>query len=69
MPILTDEKDKNDIKIFADTVIIAAGYKSNQSLTNKLNGKIKELYKIGDCVEVRTALEAIHEGFEVGLRI
>ncbi|MBT3877814.1 MAG: hypothetical protein HOF76_02015, partial [Candidatus Scalindua sp.] len=66
---VTYEKDNKDIKIFADTVIIAAGYKSNQVLTNKLNGKIDELYKIGDCVEVRTALEAIHEGFEVGLRI
>jgi len=66
---ITFEKDNKDIKIFADTVIIAAGYKSNQDLTRKLNGKINELYKIGDCVEVRTALEAIHEGFEVGLRI
>ena len=66
---ITYEDDKKDIKIFADTVIIAAGYKSNQDLTSKLNGKINELYKIGDCVEVRTALEAIHEGFEVGLKI
>ncbi|MGR3293043.1 MAG: oxidoreductase [Candidatus Scalindua sp.] len=66
---ITFEKDNKDTKIFADTVIIAAGYKSNQDLTRKLNGKIAELYKIGDCVEVRTALEAIHEGFEVGLKI
>jgi 2,4-dienoyl-CoA reductase (NADPH2) len=66
---VTFEQDNKDTKIFADTVIIAAGYKSNQYLTGKLNGKIDELYKIGDCVEVRTALEAIHEGFEVGLRI
>ncbi|MCP4252576.1 MAG: FAD-dependent oxidoreductase [Candidatus Scalindua sp.] len=66
---VTYEKDNKDIKIVADTVIIAAGYKSNQGLTKKLNGKIEELYKIGDCVEVRTALEAIHEGFEVGLKI
>jgi 2,4-dienoyl-CoA reductase (NADPH2) len=66
---VTFEQDNKDTKIFADTVIIAAGYKSNQDLTSKLNGKINELYKIGDCVEVRTALEAIHEGFEAGLRI
>ena len=66
---VTYEDGKKDIKIFADTVIIAAGYKSNQDPTKKMNGKIDELYRIGDCVEVRTALEAIHEGFEVGLRI
>jgi len=66
---ITYEDDKKDIKIFADTVIIAAGYKSNQDPTKKMNGKIDEVYRIGDCVEVRTALEAIHEGFEVGLKI
>ena len=66
---VTYEDDKKDIKIFADTVIIAAGYKSNQDPTKKMNGKIDEVYRIGDCVEVRTALEAIHEGFEVGLKI
>ena len=66
---ITCEKENKNTKIFADTVIIAAGYKSNQNLTRKLNGKINELYKIGDCVEVRTALEAIHEGFEVSLKI
>lgn len=66
---ITFEKDNKDIKLLADTVIIAAGYKSNQILTNKLNGCVKELYKIGDCAEVRTALEAIHEGFEVSLKI
>ncbi|MBS1257023.1 MAG: Metal reductase [Candidatus Scalindua arabica] len=66
---ITFEKDNKDINLLADTVIIAAGYKPNQNLTRKLNGKIDELYKIGDCVEVRTALEAIHEGFEASLRI
>ena len=66
---VTFEQDNKNTKIYADTVIIAAGYKSNQDLTKKLDSKIDELYKIGDCVEVRTALEAIHEGFEVGLRI
>ena len=63
------EKDKKDNYILADTIVIAAGYKPNQDIIKKLDGKIDELYKIGDCVSVRTALEAIHEGFEVGLKI
>ncbi len=66
---VTYEKDKKDDFLLADTVIIAAGYKPNQSLVKGLNGKISELYKIGDCVSVRTALEAIHEGFEAGLKV
>ncbi len=66
---ITFEEDNKDRKIFADTVIIAAGYKSNRGIAHQLNGYIKEFYTIGDCVEVRTALEAIHEGFEVGLKV
>ncbi|MCP4268813.1 MAG: FAD-dependent oxidoreductase [Candidatus Brocadiaceae bacterium] len=66
---ITFEENNKNTKIFADTVIIAAGYKSNRGITNQLNGNTEELYKIGDCVEVRTALEAIHEGFEVSLKI
>ncbi|MCP5004084.1 MAG: FAD-dependent oxidoreductase [Planctomycetes bacterium] len=66
---LTFEKDKNVNTILADTVVIATGYKPNQALVKKLDGKIEEFYKIGDCVSVRTALEAIHEGFETGLKL
>jgi 2,4-dienoyl-CoA reductase (NADPH2) len=66
---VTYEKDKKDIFLLADTVVIAAGYKPNQSIFKGLDGKIDELYKIGDCVSIRTALEAIHEGFEAGLKI
>ncbi|MDR4503992.1 MAG: FAD-dependent oxidoreductase [Candidatus Scalindua sp.] len=66
---VTFEKEKKIHSIFADTVVIAAGYKPNQDLISKLDGKIEEFYKIGDCVKVRTALEAIHEGFEVSLKL
>lgn len=66
---VTYEKDKKDNFLLADTVVIAAGYKPNQGIFKGLDGKIEELYKIGDCVSVRTALEAIHEGFEAGSKI
>ncbi|ODS31573.1 MAG: 2,4-dieonyl-CoA reductase, FMN-linked [Candidatus Scalindua rubra] len=66
---ITFVKDNKNNTLYADTVIIAAGYKPNQDFAKKLNGKINGFYKIGDCVEVRTALEAIHEGFETGLKI
>ena len=66
---ITYEEDKKDKFLLADTVVVATGYRPNQGLLKKLDGKIDELYKIGDCVNVRTALEAIHEGFEVGLKV
>ncbi len=63
------EKDGQEHFIAADTVIIAVGYSSNNDLQRQIDGKFPETYFIGDCVKVRTALEAIHEGFEVALKI
>lgn len=63
------EKNGEEYFIKADTVIIAVGYSSNNELQKQIEGKFSETYFIGDCVKVRTALEAIHEGFEVALKI
>jgi len=63
------EKDGQEHFIKADTVIVAVGYSPNNDLQKQLEGKFSEMYFIGDCVKVRTALEAIHEGFEVALKI
>jgi len=53
----------------ADTVVIAVGQNPNNSLALALEGKVPELYRIGDCVNVRTCLDAIHEGHAVAMRI
>ncbi len=53
----------------ADSVVIAVGSKPNNQLAQQLEGKIPELYTVGDCVEPRKALEAIHEGFDVAIKI
>lgn len=63
------EKDGEDHFIKADTVIIAVGYSPNNEFRKQIEDKFPETYFIGDCVKVRTALEAIHEGFEVALKI
>ena len=55
--------------IKADTVIIASGYKPNDSFTKQLNGRFEEVYPVGDCHKVETALNAIHEGFKLGLKL
>jgi len=52
-----------------DRIVLAIGYKPENSLFNALKGKVPELFVIGDCVKPRKAYEAIHEGFEVGIRI
>ena len=63
------EKDGQEHFIKADTVVVAVGYSPNNGLLRQIEGKFPETHSIGDCVKVRTALEAVHEGFQVALKI
>lgn len=49
-----------------DTIVWAAGVKSNDQLYFNLKGKIRELFKIGDSVAPRPMEHAIWEGEEIG---
>lgn len=66
--IAADNEEKTQI-IKADTVIIALGLKPRRDLYEALKGKVSELYMIGDSVEPRKILNAIHEGFFMAYRI
>jgi pyruvate/2-oxoglutarate dehydrogenase complex dihydrolipoamide dehydrogenase (E3) component len=71
---ITDEEvvyyvDGKKTTLAADTVVLALGSNPNIGLAKALKGKVPELHMIGDCVETRTALEAIHEGYKVSMRI
>jgi 2,4-dienoyl-CoA reductase-like NADH-dependent reductase (Old Yellow Enzyme family)/thioredoxin reductase len=57
-----DDKDGNSLFLEGDRVIITIGNKPNNNLyADTLNLGI-ETYHLGDCVEVRSAKEAIYEG-------
>jgi 2,4-dienoyl-CoA reductase (NADPH2) len=49
-----------------DSVVLAMGMKADDELAKKLEGKVAELYTIGDCAEPRRLLGAMHSGFQVG---
>ncbi len=51
-----------------DTVVIATGTKSVNTLEAELEGKV-ETVTIGDAKQVRLALDAIREGYEAALKI
>ena len=53
----------------ADTVVLAVGSRSEKNLWEQLGGVMSNVYPIGDCVEPRDVLKAIHEGSEVGRKI
>ena len=49
-----------------DTVVLACGNRSNDTLARDLKGLARELYTIGDCRAPRQMLHAIMEGARVG---
>ncbi len=49
-----------------DTIVLVAGHKSQDKLYFDLKGKVKELYRIGDCVAPRKTDMAIVEGHRIG---
>ena len=53
----------------ADTIVLAAGAKSDLRLLQEIKGLAPEIYAVGDCVEPRRILEAISDGHRVGLMI
>ena len=65
--VITKDGEKQLLE--ADTIVSAVGYQPNQSLHKELEGKVSELYLIGDCKEPRSIFEAIHEGFQIALSV
>jgi len=52
-----------------DTVVLATGARSENRLGDELSGLMPEVYRIGDCAEVRDVFTAMHEGSEIGHKI
>lgn len=66
------DKDKKIKIIPYDTLIISTRFgqmNRNDSLFNELQGKVAEIYKIGDCSDVRGIKEAIWSANEVARKI
>ncbi|MFC1980879.1 FAD-dependent oxidoreductase [Chloroflexota bacterium] len=53
----------------ADTVVLAVGAQPENKCIEELKGAASQVYAIGDCVEPRDIMSAIHEGADVGLAI
>jgi 2,4-dienoyl-CoA reductase (NADPH2) len=66
--VLVEINGKKD-EIECDTPVLAVGTKSNDGLFELLEGKVPEVYKVGDCVKPRKALDAIHEAANLALKI
>jgi pyruvate/2-oxoglutarate dehydrogenase complex dihydrolipoamide dehydrogenase (E3) component len=52
-----------------ESVVLAGGMQSVNSLKDELEGSVDSIQVIGDAIAVRTVLEAIEEGYEAALKI
>ncbi|HIJ41995.1 MAG TPA: NADH:flavin oxidoreductase, partial [Deltaproteobacteria bacterium] len=66
--VRTEMKDGPEF-ITADTVVVAAGSRSENGLAGLLEDVIPEIHVVGDAKSPRNALTAIREGFEAGLSV
>ena len=67
--VVVMDKKWNKELIKGDAVVLAMGGVSNSSLAEALDGKVPEIYVIGDAKKPRKVYNAIHEGFHVGREI
>ena len=52
-----------------DTIVLAVGSIPNDRIAKSLQGKVAELYVIGDASQPREAMEALYEGEEIAMKI
>jgi len=52
-----------------DWVVLAVGMKPNNALAEELQGKVAEVYTVGDCVQVGRIAKATESGFLVAQRL
>lgn len=67
LTVVTREGERQTLE--ADTIVLAAGARPRNELLATLQGVVKEVYPIGDCVQPRRIVEAMHEGAQVALMI
>jgi len=66
---LVVEQNGEQKTLEADEVVLAVGLRPRTELAGQLQGKVAELHAIGDCVEAKRILEAVHAGSAVGREI
>jgi len=63
------QREKEEIRVEVGTVVSAVGAESNDGLLEELVSAGLSVIKIGDCLQPRTLLEAVQEGFQAGRSI
>ena len=67
LTIVTKEGERQTIE--ADTILPAVPFSPNTELFKAMEGKVPEIYAIGDCSEPRLIIDAIADGYRIGVCI
>ena len=67
--VIAIDKSGNPVKIPADKVILAVGFKPNDGLYKKIKGMANEVYRVGDCISPGKIYDAIHSAYRTALKI
>ena len=67
--VLVNTEGQAEKSISADSVVVAKGLSPNKQLWQALAGQSYELYIIGDALSPRKAINAIADGFRVGVKV
>ncbi len=66
---ITVDCETGPYDIPTNTVVPAMGAEAQNTLLKDIEGKVHEVYAIGDCMETRNMIEAIHDAYDVTLKI
>ncbi|MFQ5875679.1 MAG: FAD-dependent oxidoreductase, partial [Dehalococcoidia bacterium] len=67
--VIVRTKEGERTLVEADTVVLAAGAKPNTELLTSVEGRVPQVFCVGDCVEPRGIREAMEDGYRVGLAL
>jgi 2,4-dienoyl-CoA reductase-like NADH-dependent reductase (Old Yellow Enzyme family)/thioredoxin reductase len=67
--VIIEKEDKTEEITGIDTVVIAVGSRHKNELLKSIEGEGIPFYAVGDCVEPRKIMDAIHEGFHVAYNL
>ena len=68
--VVVEDKKWKRYELEADTVVLALGYRSNQTLLDAIKGSgIAEIYTIGDALNPRNIMGAVHDASFFALQI
>lgn len=66
---LISHRGEGDTLLKAETIVLACGREAANNLEKELEGKVKEIYSIGDARKPRTIRDAISEGYTIACQL